>query len=164
MGKLTGRAKRQAQTVEGKLQAAFEAASQQAESLNSKNTATAGGETRYALNEKFSQQFDRWINDKDEQGRLKTGGYFNVSTTSEALKSIGVKDYNIYWDKSKIAKIMGKHSGMTAEVIKEVPQILEHPILVMQSQTVANRITIYGETVDADGTPGSGSYGTETAG
>lgn len=85
--------------------------------------------------------------------RLKTGGYFNVGTTSEALKSIGVKDYNIYWDKSKIAKIMGKHSGMTAEVIKEVPQILEHPILVMQSQTVANRITIYGETVDADGTP-----------
>lgn len=153
MGKLTGRAKRQAQTVEGKRQAAFEAASQQAESLNSKNTATAGGETRYALNEKFSQQFDRWINDKDEQGRLKTGGYFNVGTTSEALKSIGVKDYNIYWDKSKIAKIMGKHSGMTAEVIKEVPQILEHPILVMQSQTVANRITIYGETVDADGTP-----------
>ena len=153
MGKLTGRAKRQAQTVEGKRQAAFEAASKQAESLNSKNTATAGGETRYALNEKFSQQFDRWINDKDEQGRLKTGGYFNVGTTSEALKSIGVKDYNIYWDKSKIAKIMGKHSGMTAEVIKEVPQILEHPILVMQSQTVANRITIYGETVDAEGKP-----------
>ena len=153
MGKLTGRAKRQAQTVEGKLQAAFEAASKQAESLNSKNTATAGGETRYALNEKFSQQFDEWMNDKDEQGRLKTGGYFNVGTTSEALKSIGVKDYNIYWDKSKIAKIMGKHSGMTAEVVKEVPQILEHPILVMQSQTAANRITIYGETVDADGTP-----------
>ena len=153
MGKLTGRAKRQAQTEEGKLQAAFEAASKQAESLNSKNTATAGGEARYSLNERFSKQFDRWINDKDEQGRLKTGGYFNVGTTSEALKSIGVKDYNIYWDKSKIAKIMGKHSGMTAEVIKEVPQILEHPILVMQSQTVANRITIYGETVDADGTP-----------
>ena len=153
VGKLTGRAKRQAQTVEGKLQAAFEAASKQAESLNSKNTATEGGEARYALNEKFSQQFDAWVNDKDEQGRLKTGGYFNVGTTSEALKSIGVKDYNIYWDKSKIAKIMGKHSGMTAEVIKEVPQILEHPILVMQSQTAANRITIYGETVDADGTP-----------
>ena len=153
VGKLTGRAKRQAQTVEGKLQAAFEAASKQAESLNNKNTATEDGETRYALNEKFSQQFDDWVNDKDEQGRLKTGGYFNIGTTSEALKSIGVKDYNIYWDKSKIAKIMGKHTGMTAEVIKEVPQILEHPILVMQSQTVANRITIYGETVDADGTP-----------
>ena len=117
------------------------------------NTVFSNSGESYSLNEKFSQQFDEWVNDKDEQGRLKTGGYFNVGTTSEALKSIGVKDYNIYWDKSKIAKIMGKHSGMTAEVIKEVPQILEHPILVMQSQTVANRITIYGETVDADGTP-----------
>ena len=49
VGKLTGRAKRQAQTVEGKLQAAFEAASKQAESLNSKNTATEDGETRYSF-------------------------------------------------------------------------------------------------------------------
>lgn len=47
--------------MEGKLQAAFEAASKQVESLNSKNTATEGGETRYALNEKFSQQFDDWL-------------------------------------------------------------------------------------------------------
>ena len=51
VGKLTGRAKRQAQTVEGKLQAAFEAASKQAESLNNKNTATEGGETRYSIGE-----------------------------------------------------------------------------------------------------------------
>lgn len=49
VGKLTGRAKRQAQTVEGKLQAAFEAASKQAESLSNKNTATEGGETRYSF-------------------------------------------------------------------------------------------------------------------
>ena len=49
VGKLTGRAKRQAQTVEGKLQAAFEAASKQAESLNNKNTATEGGKARFSL-------------------------------------------------------------------------------------------------------------------
>lgn len=51
VGKLTGRAKRQAQTVEGKLQAAFEAASKQAENLEDKNTATEGGETRYSIGE-----------------------------------------------------------------------------------------------------------------
>lgn len=51
VGKLTGRAKRQAQTVEGKLQAAFEAASKQAENMNNKNTATEGGETRYSIGE-----------------------------------------------------------------------------------------------------------------
>lgn len=153
VGKLTGRAKRQAQTVEGKLQAAFEAASKQAESLNSKNTATEDGEARYSLNEDFIRQFDAWVNDRDEKGNLKTGGYFKVGTTSEALKSIGVNDYQIYWDQSKIAKILSKHPEMTADVIKNVPQILEHPILVMQSQTMANRITIYGEVMDAEGSP-----------
>ena len=150
VGKLTGRAKRQAQTVEGKLQAAFEAASQQAESLNSKNTATAGGETRYALNEKFSQQFDDWLEKKTDN---KGAGSFLVGTTSDALKSIGVSDYEIYWRKAKIAKIMNEHPAMTADVIKSVPNVLEHPILVMQSQTVANRITLFGETVDAEGKP-----------
>lgn len=150
MGKLTGRAKRQAQTEEGKLQAAFEAASKQAESLNSKNTATAGGETRYALNEKFSQQFDAWLEKKTDN---KGAGNFLVGTTSDALKSIGVADYEIYWRKAKIAKIISEHPAMTADVIKSVPNVLEHPILVMQSQTVANRITLFGETVDAEGKP-----------
>ena len=51
VSKLTGRAKRQAQTVEGKLQAAFEAASKQAESLNNKNATTEGGEIRYSIGE-----------------------------------------------------------------------------------------------------------------
>lgn len=47
VSKLTGKAKKQAQTVEGKLQAAFEAASRQAE--KNKNTATEGGEPRYSF-------------------------------------------------------------------------------------------------------------------
>lgn len=150
VGKLTGRAKRQAQTVEGKLQAAFEAASKQAESLNSKNTATEGGEARYSLNKDFSRQFDEWM---DRKPGAAGGNSFLVGTTSDALKSIGVSDYEIYWRKAKIAKIMNEHPAMTADVIKSVPNVLEHPILVMQSQTVANRITLFGETVDAEGKP-----------
>ena len=51
VGKLTGRAKRQAQTVEGKLQAAFEAASKQAESLQNRQTDGTISETRYAVKE-----------------------------------------------------------------------------------------------------------------
>lgn len=53
MGKLAGRAKRQAQTVEGKLQAAFEAASQQAESLQNRQTDGTINETRYAAKGKY---------------------------------------------------------------------------------------------------------------
>ena len=51
VGKLTGRAKRQAQTVEGKLQAAFEAASKQAESLQNRQANGTISETRYAAKE-----------------------------------------------------------------------------------------------------------------
>lgn len=51
VGKLTGRAKRQAQTVEGKLQAAFEAASKQAEILQNQQTNGTIQETRYAVKE-----------------------------------------------------------------------------------------------------------------
>lgn len=51
VSKLTGRAKRQAQTVEGKLQAAFEAASKQAESLQNRQTDGTIQETRYAVKE-----------------------------------------------------------------------------------------------------------------
>lgn len=51
VGKLTGRAKRQAQTVEGKLQAAFEAASKQAESLQNQQANGTIQETRYAVKE-----------------------------------------------------------------------------------------------------------------
>lgn len=53
VGKLTGRAKRQAQTVEGKLQAAFEAASKQAESLQNRQTNGTISETRYAAKGKY---------------------------------------------------------------------------------------------------------------
>lgn len=67
VGKLTGRAKRQAQTVEGKLQAAFEAASKQAESLQNRQTNGTINETRYAVKEGVDDG-----REGNEQSRKKT--------------------------------------------------------------------------------------------
>ena len=53
VGKLTGRAKRQAQTVEGRLQAAFEAASKQAESLQAEGGNDTMDATRYSAKGKY---------------------------------------------------------------------------------------------------------------
>lgn len=100
----------------------------------------------YALNPNFEAEYDAW----DGTSR---GGYFKIGNTSEVLKSIGVKDQNIYWDKSKIADIKKKHTDMTDDVIKAVPQLLEDPVIVMQSNTVANRIVMLGEVYDAAGNP-----------
>ncbi|WP_318646873.1 LPD3 domain-containing protein [Oscillibacter hominis] len=149
IGKLTGTEKYMAQIAEEKLAAALKAAAKQAEALNAnKNAAQEDGATRYSLNVDFGAQFDQWLQE-DKKG----GGYFQIGTTSDALKSIGMADYKIYWHKSKISKIMNKHPAMTAEVIKSIPDVLEHPILVMQSQTMANRITMFGEATDAEGKP-----------
>lgn len=66
VGKLTGRAKRQAQTVEGKLQVAFEAASKQAESLQNRQTNGTIQGTRYAVKEGMDDG-----QGEDEQSRRK---------------------------------------------------------------------------------------------
>lgn len=125
----------------------YKAASENAKKAQ-KNTAQKGGGVQYSLNAGFANELDAWI-----KGGKKGGGYFHIGTTSKALQSIGVSDYKIYWNAGKIAKIMKEHPAMTADVIKSVPQVLEHPVLVMQSQTVANRITMFGEAMDADGKP-----------
>ena len=100
-------------------------------------------ETQYALNSNFSKEVDAWYKDKEQFD--KKGGFFQVGSTSEALKSIGVKEQEIIWDKSKIREVMEKHPEMTIDVIKTVPNAIENPVVVMQSNTALNSITIYGE-------------------
>ena len=116
-----------------------------------KNTARTDG-VKYSLNADFDKQFDQWMQHTEKE-RANSHFRFLVGTTSDALQSIGVSDYKIYWNAGKIAKIMSKHPAMTTDVIKSVPSVLERPVLVMQSQTATNRITLFGEALDADGKP-----------
>ncbi len=145
--KLTGKERTQAEEAAYRLEKAYEKAVETQRKAGKKNATQAGGGERLALNPQFSVEFDRWYSDRDEKNKLKTGGYFLVGTTSDALKTIGVRDYSIYWDKSKLAKIMDDHPEMSTDVIKEVPDIMENPIVVMQSKTVMNRITLYGQVM-----------------
>lgn len=103
-------------------------------------------DAKYALNPDFEQQYDQW-NKKDPRWRFKVG------TTSEALKSIGIPDKKIIWDSGKIIKIKAKHSGMTDSVIKQVPHILESPVIIMRSKQSDSRITMFGEVYDRNEKP-----------
>lgn len=107
----------------------------------------------------------------DELDRGSTKRYaIRVGSTSEVLKSIGVKDKDIFWQAGKLRKILNKHSIanhnaatgegsiMTKEILKQVPQVLEHPIIVLHSDTsrnadYASRIFMYGDVKDAAGKP-----------
>ena len=103
------------------------------------------GGKRYSISKSFVKNYDAW----DKQS---VGGYFKLGTTSAALESVGINPANIYWYKSKIKEIKDKHPEMTDAVIKQVPELLENPIIIMQSQTVTNRATVLGD-LDAGGKP-----------
>ena len=111
---------------------------------------SADSDERAMLDATFEKKLDQWLKNK---GSKQSPRRFHVGTTSEALQSIGMAAGDIYWDAAKIAKIMQEHPEMSARVIKQVPQVLENPILVMQSQTRANRIVLFGEVLDEAGKP-----------
>lgn len=99
---------------------------------------------------KFSQRLDMW--DGQTEGfafvlgetpaylaQLETGG-----------KKIGKKQVRM--DASKIKKVMHDHIEMTTDVIKQLPNLLNDPMLVLNSKTVSERLVLLGE-VYANGKP-----------
>lgn len=111
---------------------------------------------KYSIDTGFEQAIDT-LDDKTSDYMVRVG------TTSEALKSIGVKDQTILWNAGKIRKILAKHSdGMTKDIIKQVPQVLEHPVVILhsseeigkqQGKNYGGRVYMFGEVYDTTGKP-----------
>ena len=110
-------------------------------------------ETQNMLRENYKNEIDEWYKNTSSEERLRDGGKFLIGRTSDVLKSINVKDYNIYFGKSKIQKILNKHQDMNIEFIKQVPEILEKPILIMDSITRNDSLVILGDMVSKKGEP-----------
>jgi len=156
VNKLTGKEKQLAQTAEGKLAAALDAAAEQAKALTKEsggqNTGLQTDEAgRYLLNTDFAKEVDQWLEETSPEDRLVSHGYFQVGTTSDALKSIGVRDGNIFWRKQKIGYIMTTHSEMDADTIKMVPDLIENPVVVMKSLTREDSIVLLGNVTGVNG-------------
>lgn len=105
---------------------------------------------KFSMNSNFKQEYDSW-NKIDRQGS------FLIGKTSDALKSIGLDDYDIVMDKSKILKIKNDHPEMSDDIIKSIPEILENPTLILNSQSnnvkAEGRKVIFGEILDTKGNP-----------
>ena len=105
---------------------------------NNTTTKEGSGEVKHSIRAKFYEEYDAW----DKKNPRKR---FVVGNTSEILQSLGINNSPITWDAAKIIKIKAKHPEMTDKVIKQVPNILEKPIIVMRSQNVSTRFTMFGE-------------------
>ena len=98
---------------------------------------------RFAINEDFEESLNRW--DK------KTIGFsFVVGETSNALQEAGIPKRQIRWDASKIATLLNKHKGMSIDVIKQIPQLLELPVIVIDSKKGPNAKIVMGDLYDSN--------------
>lgn len=108
-------------------------------------------EVSYSIDETFIKQYEQW--DGKERNKV-----FIVGRTSDALKSIEkieIKDSIILWDASKIIKTKNDHKEINDNIIKQVPEIIENPIIVMKSRNpkYPTRITMYGDVFTETGKP-----------
>jgi len=106
----------------------------------------------FELNEGFEKEFDNWLENNEENDRLKDGGRFLIGTTSSKLHKAGVDNYKFFWGKSKIAKVM-KNPEMTDGVIKAAVRMVENPVVVMDSLTVPGSVVMFGDASTANGKP-----------
>lgn len=126
--------------------------------LSAKENAPAASrsEAEYSINPEFDREIREW----DAEGRNESK-IFTLGTTSEALKSIGVRDRSIVMLSGKIRKILRDHPSMTMDMIRQIPAMLEHPALVLESQGASilpgtkqnSRIVVVGTVTDAQGNP-----------
>ena len=133
-------------------------------SKNAAASETKDAAVKYSIDVGFEKAIEGLDEDSTKRYAIRVG------STSEVLKSIGVKDKDIFWQAGKLRKILNKHSIanhnaatgegsiMTKEILKQVPQVLEHPIIVLHSDTsrnadYASRIFMYGDVKDAAGKP-----------
>ena len=109
-----------------------------------KNTTREGGE-KQSIRDDFYSEVDSWDGKSDKT--------FTVGRTSDVLKSLGAKDSEVIWHSKKMARIMREHPGMTRDVIKQVPQILENPVIILASKQSDSRLVIFGTVTDSNGVP-----------
>lgn len=139
-----------------KYREALEAKQDRATKTENAPSRTEEAGVKYSIDEGFEQAIDELDNKTSDS-------MITVGKTSEVLKSIGVNDQIILWNAGKIRKILAKHSdGMNRTIIKQVPQVLEEPVIVLHSDENAGiqqgkdyggRIYMFGEVYDAAGKP-----------
>ena len=103
-----------------------------------------GADVRFSIDPNFEKVYDQW----DGSDPRVT---FFLGTTGRALKKAGMVNQKIYFDASKILKIKNKHPEITDRVIKQIPSVLQNPIVIMKSKDPKNKprnfkgYTIFGE-------------------
>lgn len=120
-------------------------------------TVSLGENVQYMRGVKFEDQVDAVLD-----GKLNDGNHVLVSGTTQILKDAGLNDLPILMTKKHIRNINHPKSGdnssfhgLSRELIKQLPEILEHPAMIFDSVSTktTDAVNILSEVRDSDGLP-----------
>ena len=109
--------------------------------------------TQYS-DRQFTEDIKVWAREGKPNGEV-----FILGTTGDVLQGLGAIESDIYMLGDKIKQILKDHPEMTIDVIKKIPQILENPVLVMESRNTGRgkkdntRLVMFGTVKAKDGLP-----------
>ena len=103
-----------------------------------KNNAPEGVKFSREMFDNAARQFDNEISQWDNDGR-DGNRQFILGTTGEILQGLGAVENDIYMNGDKINTILEEHPEMTLSEIKQIPQILNDPTLILKSRNVGRR-------------------------
>ena len=92
-------------------------------------TETEKANNKYSIRMQFYKEFDAWDGKNSNVS-------FVIGTTSDALKSIGMKDQEIKMHSGMMISKINTHPEITRDIFRQVPTLLEHPIIVQFSDAI----------------------------
>ena len=117
---------------------------------NNRQTIVNDNEQLKIDSENFSRQVDDYV-----AGKIKSSDFINVGKTSQILQSIGLPNNNIILKQSKLKTIMqesdstnSKLHGLSADIVKRIPEALANPLNVLQSSTNKNSVVVITDLAD----------------
>ena len=97
----------------------------------------------------FGEELDSWMENQPDKRRTD-GGYFTLGKVSSILHHLGIQSGNVLFRKSKIQYTLDKHPEISDSEIKQVPFILNDPVLVMKSSSRDDSIVVIGDQITKD--------------
>ena len=117
------------------------------------NRNAPGMDVKYSIDPGFEAQYDIWASTGRPERTLRVG------TTSNVIVELGAKKQNVMMHSADIRHAL-QHDGITDDIIKQIPTLLEDPTIILKSLLVApknkqeaSRIIAYGNVYDANGAP-----------
>ena len=108
---------------------------------------------KFSERSEFRGEIDKWS--KEGKSNDET---FILGSTGDVIQGLGAIESDIYMYGEKINTILDTHPEITLEEIKKIPQILENPILILESKNVGRssantRMVLFGSVKAKNGLP-----------